>query len=162
MSASLDEDLHELVGYIRPVLGALKRGAPPPAIFEEAFHSGSLGPRHSPVVMVVAFERELSVSDIAERVDLGLSTTSLLVGELSRAGILERIEDERDRRRTLVRLSEAYREAADAWLQDRLIPLRRTLERLTPEARAQFLEGWRVLREEAELSAAHARSEHGL
>ncbi len=150
----LERDLQELVRLIRPVIGALKRGSPPPAIFHEAFHGGGLGPRHAPVLMVVALEGQLSVSDIAERVDLSLSTTSLLVGELDRAGLLARREDDRDRRRTLVGLSDAYREAADEWLQTRLAPLRRTLERLSPAARAGFLEGWRALRDEITQIAA--------
>jgi hypothetical protein len=35
-----------------------------------------------------------------------------------------------------------------AWLGERLDPFRRTLERLSPKARANFVEGWRVLAEE--------------
>ncbi len=150
----LERDLQELVRLIRPVVGAIKRGSPPPAIFHEAFQRGALGPRHSPVLMVVALEGQLSVSDIAERIDLSLSTTSLLVGELDRAGLIARREDDRDRRRTLVGLSDVYREAADEWLQTRLAPLRRTLERLSPTARAGFLEGWRALGEEMTRAAA--------
>jgi DNA-binding MarR family transcriptional regulator len=144
----LDHDLFELIRAVRPVVAALKRGSPPPAIFEEAFRRGGLGPRHGPVLMVVAFEGQQSVSDIAERIGLSLSTTSLLVGELDRAGLLARQEDDRDRRRTLVGLSDGYREAAETWLQARVTPLRRTLERLTPEERAGFIAGWRVLQEE--------------
>ncbi|HZU40126.1 MAG TPA: MarR family transcriptional regulator [Solirubrobacteraceae bacterium] len=144
----LDRDLRALVEAIRPVIGALKRSGPPPELFHEAFACHSLGPRHGPVLITVALEGVMSVSEIAERLDLSLSTTSLLVGELSRAGLLERTEDDRDRRRTLVRLPEAYRAAADQWLQERLGPLRRTLARLTPQARAGFIEGWRILREE--------------
>lgn len=135
---------------MRPVLAALKRGGPPPAIFHEAFLSGALGPRHAPVLMAVALEGGLSVSAIAERLGLSLSTTSLLVGELDRAGLVVRVEDERDRRRTLVRLAEGYREAAEGWLQARLEPLRRTLVRLSPPSRAGFIEGWQILREELE------------
>jgi DNA-binding MarR family transcriptional regulator len=148
----LAADLAELVSYIRPVFGALKRGGPMPEQFAEAFERAALGPRHVPVLMTVTLAGELggglSVSDLAEQLDLSLSTTSLMVGELSRAGLLERSEDESDRRRTLVRLNGAYREGASEWLQERLDPLRRTLERLTPRARANFLEGFRILAEE--------------
>lgn len=146
--ASLDQDLLALLGHIRPVFAALKHAGPPPAIFHEAFERGSLGPRHMPVMLSVSLAGRLSVSDIAERIGLGLSTTSMLVGELSRAGLLERSEDPSDRRRTLVMLSEKYREAAEAFLQVRLVPFRRTLERLSPRQRAAFLEGWRILAEE--------------
>ena len=146
--SDVEGDLRELVDSIRPVIGALKRSGPPPLPFHEVFERCSLGPRHAPVLMTVALEGQASVSEIAERLDLSLSTTSLLVGELSRAGLVERAEDERDRRRTLVQLPDGYREAAQAWLEARLEPLRRTLGRLTPEARAGFIEGWRILRQE--------------
>ncbi|MBV9800820.1 MAG: winged helix-turn-helix transcriptional regulator [Solirubrobacterales bacterium] len=147
--ASLENDLRTLLSHVRPVLGALKRGAPPPAVFHEAFERGSLGPRHAPVLMAVALQGDLSVSDLAEQVNLSLSTTSLLVGELSRAGLVERSEDPHDRRRTIVALNRAYREAAEAWLHERVGLFRRTLERLSPDARANFIEGWRILAEEA-------------
>jgi DNA-binding MarR family transcriptional regulator len=71
------------------------------------------------------------------------------VGELSRAGLLARAEDERDRKRTIVRLSDEYHAEAAKWLCDRLDPFRRTLAALTPSKRARFLEGWRILAREA-------------
>ncbi len=147
-TVSVDADLRELIGLIRPVFGALKRGGPMPAAFKDAFERASLGPRHVPVLMYVTLEGGVSVSDLAEQLDLSLSTTSLMVGELSRARLLERAEDEADRRRTLVRLNEEYRESVGEWLLERLGPLRRTLERLNPPARAHFMEGWRILEQE--------------
>lgn len=147
--APVEDDLRALLEQVRPVLGALKRGGPPPAVFHEAFERGSLGPRHAPVLMAIALQGDMSVSDLAERVNLSLSTTSLLVGELSRAGLVERSEDPSDRRRTIVALNRSYREAAEAWLHQRVGLFRRTLERLSPEARANFIEGWRILAEEA-------------
>lgn len=146
---SVDNDLRVLLEHMRPVFGAIKRGGPPPAVFHEAFERGALGPRHAPVLMAVALQGEMSVSELAERVNLSLSTTSLLVGELSRAGLVERSEDPNDRRRTIVALNRTYREAAGAWLQERVGMFRRTLERLSPDARANFMEGWRILAEEA-------------
>jgi hypothetical protein len=55
-----------------------------------------------------------------------------------------------------VRLNENYREGLTAWLTDRLGPLRRTLQRLTPAQRAGFLEGWRILEEEIDAVAKDA------
>jgi DNA-binding MarR family transcriptional regulator len=154
ITESVEADLRTLAGHMRPVFAALKRGGPMPAAFEQAFERASLGPRHVPVLMTVALEGELSegelsVSDLAHKLELSLSATSLMVGELSRAGLLERAEDEHDRRRTIVRVAEPYRRGVEAWLQERLDPMRRTLERLSPRARAHFLEGWRILHEEA-------------
>jgi DNA-binding MarR family transcriptional regulator len=149
----IDAALQELIQRIRPVVMALKEAGPPPPDIHDAFHDADLGPRHGVVLLSVTFNGELSVSELAERIALSLSTTSLMVGQLSRAGLLERVEDPRDRRRTLVRLNESYREGLTAWLTDRIGPLRRTLQRLTPEQRAGFLEGWRILEEEIDAVA---------
>jgi DNA-binding MarR family transcriptional regulator len=145
---AVDADLRTLAGHMRPVFAALKRGGPMPQPFEEEFERSGLGMRHVPVLMMVTLEGELSVSDLAHKLELSLSATSLMVGELSRAGLLERAEDEHDRRRTIVRIPEEHRDSVDAWLQARLDPLRHTLERLSPRARENFLEGWRILQEE--------------
>lgn len=156
----VDYELHELMGLMGRVLPALKRGgSPPPASFTEAARlletqapegeHGSLGPRHGPLLVVIALQRDLSVSELAARVGLSLSTVSLMVGELSRAGLVERVEDARDRRRTLVRLHPDHAEELEGWVRERIGPLRRTLERLDPGAREHFLEGWRMLAEES-------------
>jgi DNA-binding MarR family transcriptional regulator len=149
-------DLHELLTLMGRVIPALKRaGGPPPAAFAAAAarlrdrHFSDLGPRHMPVLMAVALDRDRSVSELAEGLGLSVSTVSLLVGELSRAGLVERIEDERDRRRTLVRLHGDHDAEVSAWMQERIAPVRRALDRLPAAARDHFLEGWRVLAEEA-------------
>jgi DNA-binding MarR family transcriptional regulator len=142
-------DLHELLTLMGRVIPALKRtGGPPPAAFAEAA-ARLREPRHMPVLMAVALDRDRSVSELAAGLGLSVSTVSLLVGELSRAGLVERIEDERDRRRTLVRLHGDHDAEVSAWMQEQIAPLRRTLERLSPSAREHFLQGWRVLAEEA-------------
>jgi DNA-binding MarR family transcriptional regulator len=151
-----DKDLKELVRLLRHVVATLKRGGSVPPVFQQAFARSSLGPRHAPALAMIASEGELSVSELAEILGLSLSTTSLLVGELSRAGLVARAEDERDRRRTIVRLSDAYRADAEEWLQQRLEPFRRTLAALTPSQRAAFLEGWRVLAREVSRDPSRA------
>jgi hypothetical protein len=52
------------------------------------------------------------------------------------------------RKTALARLRPAHRKDMDAWARQRLEPLRRALERMSPRARAQFMEGWRILAEE--------------
>ncbi len=52
----------------------------------------------------------------------------------------------------MVRLTGEHREAIGAWALEALSPLRRTLERLTPAARAHFVEGWQILHQEAQSS----------
>ena len=151
-AGSVDADLRELVRLLPSVLQRLKRGSPGtvPEPFREAFGDGRLGPRHMPVVMTVTLFGPLGVSEIAERIGLSVGTASLMVGELDRAGVLERSEDEKDRRRTIVALPEGYRQAMDEWLEERVQPLRRGLERMSAGQRRHFMEGWRLLEEEAE------------
>jgi DNA-binding MarR family transcriptional regulator len=145
----VEDDLDELSALIWETLRGLKQASPPPHEIREAALRGSLGPRHMPALLAVATAGPLSVSDLARRLGLGLSTASATVGELSRAGLVERSEDEHDRRRTIVRLPEGHREVIAGWAQQALAPLRGTLERLSPRARAQFMQGWRILHEEA-------------
>ena len=140
------DEVREVLWLLADVITGLKRsGQEIPEDCRTPFESGQLGPRHVPVLMTVAFMGELSVSQIAERIGLSLATTSLMVGELAREGLIERSEDERDRRRTIVRLHEDYRAVMDAWTQSRFAPVGRALARLSPAAYEHFLEGLRTI-----------------
>jgi DNA-binding MarR family transcriptional regulator len=149
----IEESLDELSSLLWETFRGLKQSSPPPQELLEAASRESLGPRHMPAMLAVAAAGPLSVSELARRLGLGLSTTSAIVGQLSRAGLLERAEDEADRRRTIVRLNDRDREVIGAWAEQAIAPLRGTLERLSPAARAQFMEGWRILHEEATRTA---------
>src|SRR5437764_1748130 len=108
---TVDAQVRELLGLFAGILKGLKedREEEKPAELQRAFEEGSLGERHFPPLIVLSLEGPLSVSELADRVGLTVATTSLLVGELSRAGLVERSEDEQDRRRTIVSLSEEIR-----------------------------------------------------
>lgn len=159
-SQTLDEGALELATLLTEVFHAAKtRTRAPVPKLREAAERGGLGPRHAPVLFAVAFDHGLSVSQLAERVGLSLATTSLLVGELSRSGLLTRSEDEHDRRRTIVTINEEYEEWVTAWVEEVVEPMRRTLERLSPRARADFLRGFRILSEESARLAAEAEDD---
>jgi DNA-binding MarR family transcriptional regulator len=147
--ATIDEQFVALASLFTQTLRSLAAACPPPVVLRDAKERGSLGRRHLPPLLIITFSGPLSVSELAARIGLSLSTTSTLVGELSRAGLLERSEDEADHRRTIVRLDERHRDAIAAWARQALAPLQRTLERLSPSGRELFLEGWRILHEEA-------------
>ena len=87
----------------------------------------------------------LTIGELATRMGLTSATTSLLAGELDRAGFLDRREDDNDRRRTIVSLPERIRAPLEQVANAKLAALRRTLERLDPPARGHFLEGLRLL-----------------
>src|SRR5882757_8244832 len=148
---SLEEQVRELIGLFAGIIKGLKadREEEKPEELQRAFDEGSLGERHFPPLIVLSLEGPLSVSELADRVGLTVATTSLLVGELSKAGLVDRSEDEQDRRRTIVSLTEEIRKIAEPRIQEHLQPFKRTLERLSPAARAHFMEGVRVLNDEA-------------
>jgi DNA-binding MarR family transcriptional regulator len=145
---SLEADIRHLAVMLAPVWRALKPQVDDDAMKRKAMAAG-LGPRHFPVLFHAALEGPLSVTELAGHVGLSLSMTSLLVGELSRSGFLERREDEQDRRRTLVSVPEGHRVAIKAWMEAALEPMRRALGRLSSDERAAFMKGWRLLEEES-------------
>jgi DNA-binding MarR family transcriptional regulator len=153
---SVADDLVELTALLPVTLHDLRSAVPAPMPMRDAMERASLGKRHASALLAVAAAEPISVSELAKRLGLLLSSTSTIVGELSRAGLLERAEDDRDRRRTIVRVHEDYREAMAGWLQVALAPIRHTLERLSPQVRAHFMEGWRILHEEAALLGSDA------
>jgi DNA-binding MarR family transcriptional regulator len=148
---SLEDDLHELVQLFAQVVASQKRGRKAHELpeFKQRFEDTNLGPRHVRVLVTLSFADALSVSELAGRIGLSLATTSLMVGELSRAGIVERSEDEADRRRTLVRLHRDIVQPMQAIARERTEPLRRALERMPQRDRETFMRGWRILAEEA-------------
>jgi DNA-binding MarR family transcriptional regulator len=142
--------LLELLRVMPQVIRALKRqgqhqGGIEPNPLAKLFTSGSLGPRHVPVVVAIAVAGPITVTELAHRLGVGVSAASLMVGELARAGVLERHVDELDRRRTLVSISEPYRGGCEQFALERLAPVRRALERMGPDIRAHFLAGWHAL-----------------
>jgi DNA-binding MarR family transcriptional regulator len=148
--AGVDADLLELLRIMPPVIRALKRqhaedGGGPPETVRALLSAGALGPRHLPVIVVLSLQGTMAVSELARRVGLGVAATSLMVGELARAGVVERHVDEQDRRRTMVSISEGLRDECERMAAERLAPVRRALERMGPETRSHFLAGWRVL-----------------
>jgi DNA-binding MarR family transcriptional regulator len=146
---SVEEDLAELTSLVPVTLHDLKSAVPAPMPMRDAMERSSLGKRHASALLAVAAAEPIGVSELAKRLGLLLSSTSTIVGELSRAGLVERAEDDQDRRRTIVRVHEDYRDAMEGWLDVAIAPFRHTLGRLSPLARAHFMEGWRILHEEA-------------
>ncbi|HWX97663.1 MAG TPA: MarR family winged helix-turn-helix transcriptional regulator, partial [Solirubrobacteraceae bacterium] len=153
---SVEEALTELTSLMPITLHDLKDAVPAPMPMRDAMERSSLGKRHASALLAVAATEPIGVSELAKRLGLLLSSTSTIVGELSRAGLVERAEDDQDRRRTIVRVHEDYRDAMEGWLEIALAPMRNALERLSPQARGHFMQGWRVLGEEAAAHAEHA------
>jgi DNA-binding MarR family transcriptional regulator len=153
------EQTHCLEPDVREVLrllAALTRRMRPradaalPEPLSAAFAEGSLGPRHMPPLFALAMGGPASVGELAARLDLAPTTTSLLVNELSRVGLVDRTEDDGDRRRTIVDVRGDLRAPLVELASKRVAAVRRALDRLEPDARAHLVEGLSVLVEEVE------------
>jgi DNA-binding MarR family transcriptional regulator len=99
----------------------------------------SLTPRHLSLFAVL-LDGALGVNELADTLDLAPTTVSLMVGELSRQGLLERHEDPADRRRKIIRIAGAHRATIDAWLGDSATAWRASLEPLAPAERQLVVE----------------------
>ena len=132
---------------LREVMFALRSVSPPPG-FGEMCKDSRLGPRHVPVLFVVAERAPTSVSGIAEALGVTLAAASLMVAELDAAGLVTRAPDPADRRRTLVTLTEDAEGPVRTWTRERMRPMRATLERLDRAERAAFMRGLEILAEE--------------
>ncbi|MEU8822110.1 MarR family transcriptional regulator [Streptomyces sp. NPDC048636] len=130
-----------LVPLLEPYFrgGAVRALMPDP--LREAMEGNGLTPRHGAVLPHLLAGRPLTVSEIAQRLQVSLSTASELIGGLSRAGIVERAEDPANRRRILVSLAERHRPALETFVARRGEPLLRALDGLSATEREGFLAG---------------------
>ncbi|WP_433274822.1 MarR family winged helix-turn-helix transcriptional regulator [Actinosynnema sp. CS-041913] len=106
----------------------------------EELQSLSLAPRHLSLLAYLLFDGPMTVNDLAHRLEVAPTTVSLMVAELSRKGVLERREDDNDRRRRIVSITDAKRPSIDTWLARGAKAWRAALEPLTPDQRAMFVD----------------------
>jgi DNA-binding MarR family transcriptional regulator len=144
-SCSVAEAMTDLTNLLPRVIRGMKRNKP--AELEELVRSAQLGPRHGSALYAL-LEGPTIVGTLATRLGLSLATTSNLVAELDRAGLVERRPDPADRRRTIVTITEERRPSIESWLTHAAAPFVRTLERLSPSERATFVKGLHTLDEE--------------
>lgn len=147
-------ELQHLLGQV--VLWFQDKGASATELdpLKRTFFDAGLRQRHMRVLLALSLSGPLTIGDLATSLGLTSATTSLLTGELDRAGFLDRREDDNDRRRTIVSLPEHIRAPLEQVANAKLAALRRTLEHLDPSAREHFLEGLRRLASEAAVDAA--------
>ncbi|MEV0266146.1 MarR family winged helix-turn-helix transcriptional regulator [Streptomyces sp. NPDC050617] len=143
---TVDDDLKALT---RLMARFLRRARDPdedvPEELRALLSGAGLANRHLAPLVSLALEGPASVGELAERMALGATTTSQLVNELCRGGLVRRTEDERDRRRTIVSVEEPHRPLVERCARARVEPLRQALGLLAPAARRDFLRSWRVM-----------------
>jgi DNA-binding MarR family transcriptional regulator len=143
---SVDEGIRTLLLLMPRLVGRAKRMPIP-----EQLRSLDLAPRHLSLLAYLLFDGPLGVNELASRLEIAPATVSLMVGELSRKGVVDRREDDADRRRTIVSVAEANRVAVDAWLAKGAKAWRKALEPLNHAQRQMFVETLRAY--EREVSA---------
>jgi DNA-binding MarR family transcriptional regulator len=131
----VDEAIRTLLLLMPRMVGRAKRIRVP-----EELRSFSLAPRHLSLLAYLLFEGPLGVNELAARLEVAPATVSLMVGDLSRKGILRRQEDDADRRRTIVSIADEHHTAINGWLGRGADAWRKALEPLTPAQRKLFIE----------------------
>lgn len=121
------------------VVGRIKRLPVP-----EPLRTVELAPRHLSLMAYLQHEGSLTVSELADRLEVAPTTVSLMVGDLSRRGVLTRREDDRDRRRRIVAVAPAYADAVDGWLAANARAWTAALAGLTPVQRATVVAALRA------------------
>jgi DNA-binding MarR family transcriptional regulator len=138
---------------LRRVLRGLRRRGPFFAGLAENFRKGRLGPRHAIALTVVAREEPLTVGDLADHLGLSLANASQVASDLNMADLVQRTEDQLDRRRTIVTLHEHRRHLVHDWLAERARPIAAALDRLDQADREGLLRGLVALADELEAAA---------
>ena len=102
--------------------------------------AGRHGERHVGLLISLAIEGPGPVSELAQRMDMTPAHASLVVGELARAGLVERDHDERDRRLIIVSLSPTARTAVAEMRRRHSAPLLKFLCELDEEEADRFID----------------------
>lgn len=131
----VDDAIRALLLLMPRLVGRAKRIPVP-----DELASLALAPRHLSLLSYLLFDGPSTVNDLAARLEIAPTTVSLLVGELTRKGVLERREDENDRRRRIVSITEARRPTIAAWLSRGATAWREALAPLTPAQRRMFID----------------------
>lgn len=132
---SIDDAIRALLLLMPRMVGRVKRIPLP-----DELQSLALGPRHLSLLSYLLFDGPMTVNELAARLEIAPTTASLMVGELSRKGILRRREDDEDRRRRIVSITDTKRPAIQDWLAPGATAWRQALEPLTPAQRHMFID----------------------
>jgi DNA-binding MarR family transcriptional regulator len=101
--------------------------------------AGKGGGRHVAMLISLAIEGPATVSELAERLGMSVAHTSLVVGELARAQLVEREHDPEDRRRIVVSISDVAKPDIAEMRRRRSAPLQRFLNELDPAEADTFI-----------------------
>ncbi|MFF0740462.1 MarR family transcriptional regulator [Streptomyces sp. NPDC004111] len=134
-AGTVDDAVRDLLLLMPRMVGRVKKIPVP-----EALRSFALAPRHLSLLSYLLFDGPMTVNELAAKLQVAPTTVSLLVGDLSRKGILERRADEADRRRRIIRIAPDQKPSITAWLAPGAAAWRKALAPLTQEQRRLFVD----------------------
>ncbi|GAA2260126.1 MarR family winged helix-turn-helix transcriptional regulator [Glycomyces scopariae] len=131
----VDDSIRELLLLMPRMVGRAKRLPVP-----ERVRSLELSPRHLSLLALLLFDGPATVNDLATRLEVAPTTVSLMVGDLSRKQVLERREDDADRRRRIVSITAEMRPEIEEWLAGSASAWRTALAPLSNAERRVFVD----------------------
>lgn len=131
----VDEAVRTLLLLMPRMVGRIRRMSVP-----DELQSLTLAPRHLSLLAYLLFDGPLSVNELAARLEVAPTTVSLMVGDLVKKDVLERVEDPVDRRRKILSIAEAHRVEIDGWLGRSAAAWRAALAPLNASERRVFVE----------------------
>jgi MarR family transcriptional regulator, organic hydroperoxide resistance regulator len=126
MTRQQDIEIESIVAAQRAVIRALHAASP-------SWLELNLTMAQLKTLIVLHDEGPLPIGQVGYRMGVTLPTASYQVDRLVRAGLVERVEDVRDRRRTLVHLTSKADELVRSLRQGRAGQLRSWLIEMSPE-----------------------------
>jgi DNA-binding MarR family transcriptional regulator len=116
----------------------------------EKWRDAPPAPRHIAALMQIVGDEGMSVTTLAGRLGISLATASQVVTDLETGGLVQRVEDPADRRRTLITVTTTHRDLAQTILDTRLRPVQRALDRMKPAEQRCVVRGLQLIAEELE------------
>lgn len=136
---TVDDAVRALLLLLPRLVGRVKRLPLP-----EPLRGLDLAPRHLSLLSYLLLDGSLTVSQLAERLEVAPTTVSLMVGDLTRRGVLVRREDDADRRRRIVEIAPEQADAVGAWLAPGAAAWRKALAPLSAAQRRTVVEALRA------------------
>lgn len=133
----------------RDFQGALKR-----------FHEGALSLVHLNLLMLLRFNGPLTMSRLAELLDVSVASATGIVDRVEKKGVIERRRSDEDRRVVQVYVTEKGEQVFTQMQAERQANMMKMISNITDSDLRALLQGLRAVREARDKWLAQAAQEH--